>query len=287
MNLAAGGAVTNFGTIEDQSSTAVYANGPLNITNGDASHTYALIHGDLVGISAHVARSTITNFGTIVADGKNNQNHLGFGILLGGPNGTVINHGSIYAVTTGISDLFRRDDRVNSGTIDVSHSTISGAAGIELNSGSISNSMTSALIECRDNGVAIDIGRLPIFHAHEFRHDRRYHRIGRLCRAQRIGCQLRHRQELRHARRRHVRADVRSSSNDRLIDEGGGVFIGGVAGAGGVLELAAAGGVGTLTGLGISFTNFGAVDVDAGAIWSLNGSKQHRGAAQPSPTTAP
>ncbi|HEX3881554.1 MAG TPA: hypothetical protein VHW66_02745 [Stellaceae bacterium] len=63
------------------------------------------------------------------------------------------------------------------------------------------------------------------------------------------------------------------NSDDRLIVDPGAVFTGIADGAGGTntLELGSAAGIGTITGLGTSFVNFGAVTVDAGAQWYLTG----------------
>src|SRR6201999_4099595 len=63
-----------------------------------------------------------------------------------------------------------------------------------------------------------------------------------------------------------------ANGNDRLIVDPGAMFTGAVAGAGGAntMELAA-GGTGTITGLGVSFTNFGQLTVDTGASWRISG----------------
>ena len=61
---------------------------------------------------------------------------------------------------------------------------------------------------------------------------------------------------------------------DRVIVDPGATFIGNVVGGNGsnTLELAATTNTGTISGLGISFQNFGTVTVDSGAIWVLSGS---------------
>jgi hypothetical protein len=66
---------------------------------------------------------------------------------------------------------------------------------------------------------------------------------------------------------------VQFTSAGRLIDEGGARFIGDVIGAGGELELAAAGGTGTISGLGTNFTGFASyyVDFPGVASWVLAG----------------
>ena len=94
---------------------------------------------------------------------------------------------------------------------------------------------------------------------------------------------------------------------DRLVVKPGAVFSGKVAGstnATNTLELASGGSAGTLTGLGTSFTNFGAVIVDSGAAWKVTGSmsggaatvsggavltmfRRHHRMARPPPSTAP
>jgi trimeric autotransporter adhesin len=62
-----------------------------------------------------------------------------------------------------------------------------------------------------------------------------------------------------------------ASSTDRLILDPGATFTGTVVGGGAntTLELAAGSGAGTLNALGTTFTDFGAVTVDAGATWTV------------------
>jgi hypothetical protein len=66
-------------------------------------------------------------------------------------------------------------------------------------------------------------------------------------------------------------------AQDRLIEEGSGQLLGGVAGGRGTLELGAAGGTGTLTGLGSGITNFSALVFDGGARWTVGGSDTSTG----------
>jgi hypothetical protein len=64
--------------------------------------------------------------------------------------------------------------------------------------------------------------------------------------------------------------DFTSSVTNRLVVDPGAVFIGGVNGGGGTLELA--GGAGAIGGIDAgSFNNFQTLVVDAGATWTLNG----------------
>jgi hypothetical protein len=62
-----------------------------------------------------------------------------------------------------------------------------------------------------------------------------------------------------------------NSATDTLIEEGSGVLTGKVLGGGGTLELAAAAGTGTISGLGSTITGFSTIDVDVGAGWHLAG----------------
>jgi hypothetical protein len=65
---------------------------------------------------------------------------------------------------------------------------------------------------------------------------------------------------------------VFNSSSCTLVEEGTGSLGGSrVKGGGGTLELAADGGVGTLTGLGTRIESFGTVVVDVGASWAFTG----------------
>jgi hypothetical protein len=63
----------------------------------------------------------------------------------------------------------------------------------------------------------------------------------------------------------------------RLIIAPGAVFLGkatATAGAGNVMELGSAASVGTLSGIGTNFTNFGFMKLDVGARWSLTGNNK-------------
>jgi hypothetical protein len=62
-----------------------------------------------------------------------------------------------------------------------------------------------------------------------------------------------------------------AGSADRLIADPGAVFAGKIFGGGGVLELASAASAGTLAGFGTSITNFGTLQFDAGAAWTVSG----------------
>jgi hypothetical protein len=64
------------------------------------------------------------------------------------------------------------------------------------------------------------------------------------------------------------------AGTDRLTVDPGAVFVGNVVAQGGVatLELASAASVGTITGIGTSFSGFGAVTIDPGATWTVTGS---------------
>jgi hypothetical protein len=64
---------------------------------------------------------------------------------------------------------------------------------------------------------------------------------------------------------------------DRLIADPGAVFAGKVKGGGGVVELASAASAGTLSGFGTSITNFGSLQFDAGAAWTVSGTSAASG----------
>jgi hypothetical protein len=66
-----------------------------------------------------------------------------------------------------------------------------------------------------------------------------------------------------------------TGGTNRLIDDPGGVFIGGATSsptASTTLELASGASIGTISGIGTSFTGFGTITVDRNASWVVNGS---------------
>ena len=68
-----------------------------------------------------------------------------------------------------------------------------------------------------------------------------------------------------------------AGSANRLIADPGAVFAGRVYGANGVLELASAASAGTLSGFGTNINNFGTLQFDAGAAWTVSGSDVESG----------
>jgi len=62
-----------------------------------------------------------------------------------------------------------------------------------------------------------------------------------------------------------------AKGNDLLIDDPGGVFIGTVSGGTGENTLALAAGLGSITGIGAQFVQFGSIMFDAGATWFAEG----------------
>ena len=64
---------------------------------------------------------------------------------------------------------------------------------------------------------------------------------------------------------------------NRLIADPSAVFTGAVYGGGGVLELASAAGAGILSGFGTSITNFGSLQFDSGAAWTVSGNNSASG----------
>ena len=63
-----------------------------------------------------------------------------------------------------------------------------------------------------------------------------------------------------------------NNSDNLLITNPGAVFSGAVSVGAGTLELASGSGIGTISGLGTSFTDFGDIQFDTGARWVLSGS---------------
>jgi hypothetical protein len=64
---------------------------------------------------------------------------------------------------------------------------------------------------------------------------------------------------------------------DRLVADPGAVFTGNVDGGGGTLELGSAASAGTLSGFGSSITNFGSLQIDSGATWTISGNDSASG----------
>ena len=66
-------------------------------------------------------------------------------------------------------------------------------------------------------------------------------------------------------------------TESRLIVDPGAVFTGNIFGGGGIVELASAGNPGMLYGFGTSVTNFGTVQFDSGAAWTVSGNDSASG----------
>ena len=75
----------------------------------------------------------------------------------------------------------------------------------------------------------------------------------------------------------HYAVNFAAGFANRLVVDPNSALTGGAYGGGGVLELASASSAGTLSGLGVSITNFGTLQFDTGAQWTIAGNASANG----------
>ncbi len=251
------GTVTNFGSIKSTGDSNTFGGGIYfssggTITNGAASATGALISGFSYGISVRGAFGTITNSGTITASkaGADAIRLQQGGLLSNGANGATA--ALIQASGVGIIGY-----QTNPGTVTNAGTIISTADyGVKfLAGGQVSNGVgaASALI-AGVTGVRLDGANTTLTNAGTI--------LGTSGAAARLN----------------------GYTTNRLVIIPGAVFEQDSLGSAGVvqaqygfgqvntMELASAATGGTVSGVGSQFLGFGAVAIDAGAIWTITGS---------------
>ncbi len=256
--LASTGTVINFGTIQGGSLEGVALNAG-TVINGTALDSQALI----TGIKIAGANALVQNFGTLNGDGQTgNALYVGnAGIVLNG----AANDPTALIETTAVQNvqLDKNNTLTNYGSI------IGGTVnGVYAQSGLISNASTGVIIGGKWGAHVAGYGAQTVINAGLIE--------GTIALA---------------ALANYAYSDVFANSgtiasllgstgtaiafakgNDLLIDDPTGVFIGTVSGGAGdnTLELAA-GGPGSITGIGTQFTQFTNINFDAGASWSAEG----------------
>ena len=283
--------LANFGTLIGAGGAGVYVQSTIALTNGSISSSKALISGYIGIYAAAAAVATVTNFGTIQGTGgvsvsfHSSKDRLideggstligvakgGGGVLeLAAGGGKLTGLGSAFTgfgayvvdagkswTLSGTNSLAAARTLTNQGSLSVAGTMIN--AGVVTGGSGLSMGKASVLINgaktspnariSGSTGVYAGVGGAAT--------------VTNFATIQGTG----------------GTSVVFKSAKDRLIVESGSIFLGAVQGGGGALELAGVGG--TVTGLGgsatlagagsMTFSNFGALQVDAGASLSLTG----------------
>ena len=257
--VGAAGTVSNYGTISSRNGTGVYLQAGGSVVNGDAA---ALITGRQYGVNA-AATATISNDGTITSSG-------GSGIYLNA-GGSVSNGTATYTGATisghnhGIVAYGAAAQIANLGTITASVGTaIYLAAGGSVTNGT--GAITQALISGGTAGIAAYAAGEAV---NVVNHGTVRGAIGIVLSGS-GGATVTNAGAITGTGGTAIQF---GAGPDRLIVDPGATFGGTVVGGSGpnTLELASAASAGTLNGIGSSFAGFGAVVVDAGAVWTLTG----------------
>ncbi|HXV01683.1 MAG TPA: hypothetical protein VG166_14410 [Caulobacteraceae bacterium] len=277
--------VTNLGTVAGTLDGIVLSDGG-RITNGSSTDGAALISGsasDTYGGSAIVvkgAAGTVINRATIMNVAGPTAYYYGFSVDLqaGGTvtNGSAVDTTALIAGGYGV-EIGGVGTVNNFGTIS-SQSTHHGAS-VSLSTGVVNNGVPSDKVATLTDGVNMGVGTITNFGTIGF---------GILQSGGTITNGTTKDPQATIAGRALFfgagtitnfgtianpggTAVLFKSSSDRLVEEGSGVLIGRVVGDGGALELAAAAGTGTISGVGSSVNGFGQIVVDAGAGWDFSG----------------
>jgi hypothetical protein len=280
--LATGSAATvnNLGTINGTGASGYGVNLKAGgtVTNGATNVTSAQISGSRDGIIAYNTPATITNYGTIsgaavagvflskggavtnASGGLISSNFVGVQ-LSGTVAGPLVNLGGarISGASYGLRGRF--NTVANAGTI-----TGTNKAGIDLySSGSISNT-AAGLINGGTYGISINTGALTLTNDGTIKGNN-------------YGIGVRGTGNSTVVNSGTIIGTLQgaikfSSGNDLLVVNPGAVFVGKADGGSGsnTLELASAASAGTISGIGTSFANFGTINVDSGAQWTITGS---------------
>jgi hypothetical protein len=255
--LAAIGTVVNYGTIRGGSNSGIgLAAG--TVINGTALDTLALV----TGIVDPGANALISNFGTINGNGQTGPalEDYGTGIVLNGAT----NDTAALIESTAVNNisLGKHQTLINYGTI--SGGSING---IYAQSGTISNAATGVIIggkwgahvagygaETVTNAGLIE-GTIGLAAVAQYSYNDVFSNSGTI--ASILG---------------NVGTAIAfAKGNDLLVDDPGSVFIGTVSGGAGKNTLELAAGLGSITGIGAQFIQFGSITFDAGGTWIAEG----------------
>jgi len=255
--IASVGTVINYGTVHGGSQQGVQLAAG-TVVNGTAFDSQALITG--IGINGN---AVVENFGTLNANGEVAPalQAFGAGIILNGAT----NDTAALIESTGVSNvsLGRFSTLTNYGTIQGGS-----IVGIYSQSGVISNAATGVIIGGKFGANVAGYGAQTVINAGviegtialnavaQYAYNDVFSNAGTI--ASLLGSS--------------GTAIQFSKGNDLLIDDPAGVFIGTVSGGKGenTIELAA-GGAGSIAGLGTQFTQFSTINLDPGAIWQIEG----------------
>jgi hypothetical protein len=267
---AASATIINHGTIRGTGThaSAVYLNGG---GNDGTIGNYGLLTATYIGVQFRGA-ATLGNSGTIISNGRygvrfdsagsvtNSGTIVGISALEILGSGTVNNIGLILGLNA--LAIVGTGSLVNSGTIDAVYGT-----GVVLGSGSISNTATG-VITAFYTGVTVTSGAATVTNAGTI-----IGNTGVVFYSAGIASQTLI--DSGTIEGTGGTAVAFGASNDLLKLQPGNLRIQGIVNGGGgtnTLEFASGATAGTLTGVGLAFTNFSQGTVDAGANWVLAGS---------------
>ena len=255
------GTVTNNGSITAAVQMGVELAQGGSVTNGQSGSSGGYIYGYASGIYIYgptngsgtsLGTSTVTNFGTVIANsdfGNNGIALLDGGTVTNGASGasSAYVHGNSYGVLT---DFFNASAATNVAGTVTNYGTI------------IANASNGAGVGLRSGGIVVNAAGATITGAYGVSVIGYGNNISTVVNAGTI-----------HGTGANHFAVFFQTGNDLLVDAPGAVFDGVAAAAGSAtLELASAASTGALTGLGTNFTGFGTVTVDSSAQWNVSGS---------------
>jgi hypothetical protein len=229
------GKVTNAGVIDGTAGVGVAL-----ITGGSVHNS-----GDISGTGNRTIVSYYTGSpGTYTATGTYTTGTAGAGVVIDG-GGTVVNSGTL--VGKGVT--YRYFDNTDNSHSSLTSMGVSGV-GVDLNGGGSVTNTAGGLIKGNEFGIAVTGGVGTVVNAGTI-----FGNTG-------------------------TAVALDGTAGGLVVVDPGAVFaaafhaygtVSGGNAAQATLELASATNAGTLVGLGRNFVNFGSVDVDAGAVWTLTG----------------
>lgn len=254
------GTVTNYGTI-----TASQYQG-ISLNEGGTLDNAGSITGVSAGFAAFYGQATVTNSGHITGGAA------GLGIYLGA-GGTVVNAASgTISAAIGVSLQDGSFGETLSGLVSLSNQGViagTGSAGLRVLAGGVVTNQSGGIISGADYGVFVQSVAGTFTNDGTITGQTGFYQRGVVTSGGTVTPDV----TLINAGTIIGTGGVAVSlyhSNDLLIDDPGSVFSGNVIGGGARLELAA-GGTGTLGVLSGDLSSFGAVTVDAGAVWTGGG----------------